>query len=173
MCLCPFASLCRWVINKSFHDKSNSLSQLQGKRYTTVRQSVKTITQAVRQVFARPVSELCIAPTGIETGSHTGPGQAWESNQRTAGRGITSGDTMVATARTVVCLFLLLCVCQIRGSHIPVKMNRTIQNLLHHYVSIASTASTTTVRSADAVITCTHTTASVASVFVMQYFKYW
>ncbi|XP_076578573.1 interferon gamma-like [Chaetodon auriga] len=40
---------------------------------------------------------------------------------------------MVATARAVVFLCLWLAVCQVRGSHIPVKMNRTIQNLLQHY----------------------------------------
>ncbi|XP_070785135.1 interferon gamma-like [Enoplosus armatus] len=40
---------------------------------------------------------------------------------------------MVATARAVVCLSLWLSVCQVTGSHIPPKMNRTIQNLLQHY----------------------------------------
>ncbi|KAM6961892.1 interferon gamma-like [Tautogolabrus adspersus] len=40
---------------------------------------------------------------------------------------------MVATARAVVCLSFCLAVCQVRGSHIPVEMNRTIQNLLQHY----------------------------------------
>ncbi|XP_070848322.1 interferon gamma-like [Chaetodon trifascialis] len=40
---------------------------------------------------------------------------------------------MVVTARAVVFLCLWLAVCQVRGSHIPVKMNRTIQNLLQHY----------------------------------------
>ncbi|KAM9334901.1 interferon gamma [Symphorus nematophorus] len=40
---------------------------------------------------------------------------------------------MVATVRAVVCLCLWLAVCQVRGSHIPVRMNRTIQNLLQHY----------------------------------------
>ncbi|XP_070710108.1 interferon gamma-like [Pempheris klunzingeri] len=40
---------------------------------------------------------------------------------------------MVAAARAVVCLSLWLSVCQVRGSHIPVRMNRTIQNLLQYY----------------------------------------
>nr|XP_019964836.1 PREDICTED: uncharacterized protein LOC109644000 [Paralichthys olivaceus]B3IXK1.1 RecName: Full=Interferon gamma; Flags: Precursor [Paralichthys olivaceus]BAG50577.1 interferon gamma [Paralichthys olivaceus] len=40
---------------------------------------------------------------------------------------------MVSTARAVVCLSLCLCVCQVRGSHIPARMNKTIQNLLQHY----------------------------------------
>ncbi|KAG7495875.1 interferon gamma [Solea senegalensis] len=38
-----------------------------------------------------------------------------------------------SAARTVVCLSLCLCVCQVRGSHIPSKMNRTLQNLLQYY----------------------------------------
>lgn len=42
---------------------------------------------------------------------------------------------MDATARLVVCLCLGWTVCQVRGSYIPVEMNRTIQNLLQHYVS--------------------------------------
>lgn len=42
---------------------------------------------------------------------------------------------MDATARVVVCLCLGWAVCQVRGSYIPVEMNRTIQNLLQHYVS--------------------------------------
>ncbi|XP_031715081.1 interferon gamma-like [Anarrhichthys ocellatus] len=40
---------------------------------------------------------------------------------------------MVATAKAVVCLSLWLIVCQVRGSYIPPKMNRTIHNLLQHY----------------------------------------
>nr|ADP55200.1 interferon gamma [Hippoglossus hippoglossus]ADP55201.1 interferon gamma [Hippoglossus hippoglossus] len=40
---------------------------------------------------------------------------------------------MVSTAKEVVYLSLCLCVCQVRGSHIPEKMNRTIQNLLRTY----------------------------------------
>lgn len=40
---------------------------------------------------------------------------------------------MVAAVRAVVCLSLWLSVCQVRGSHIPQEMNRTIQNLLQHY----------------------------------------
>ncbi|XP_029350896.1 interferon gamma [Echeneis naucrates] len=40
---------------------------------------------------------------------------------------------MVATTRTVVYLALWLCVCQVRGFHIPAKMNKTIHNLLQHY----------------------------------------
>ncbi|XP_031152838.1 interferon gamma-like [Sander lucioperca] len=40
---------------------------------------------------------------------------------------------MVATARAVVCLSLWLSVCQVRGSYIPPKMNKTIQDLLQHY----------------------------------------
>nr|BCK60960.1 interferon gamma [Sebastiscus marmoratus] len=40
---------------------------------------------------------------------------------------------MVATVRAVVCLSLWLSVCQVRGSHIPQEMNKTIQNLLQHY----------------------------------------
>nr|NP_001347661.1 interferon gamma 1 precursor [Monopterus albus] len=39
----------------------------------------------------------------------------------------------VATARAVVCLSLWLCVCQVRGFHLPKEMNKTIQNLLQHY----------------------------------------
>nr|AFM31242.1 interferon gamma [Epinephelus coioides] len=40
---------------------------------------------------------------------------------------------MVATVRAVICLCLWLSVCQVRDSHIPQEMNRTIQNLLQHY----------------------------------------
>ncbi|XP_037616259.1 interferon gamma-like [Sebastes umbrosus] len=40
---------------------------------------------------------------------------------------------MVAAARAVVCLSVWLSVCQVSGSHIPVKMNKTIHNLLQHY----------------------------------------
>ncbi|XP_041637030.1 interferon gamma-like [Cheilinus undulatus] len=40
---------------------------------------------------------------------------------------------MVLTVRAVACLCLCLTVCQVRGSHIPAEMNRTIQNLLQHY----------------------------------------
>ncbi|XP_041819812.1 interferon gamma-like [Chelmon rostratus] len=40
---------------------------------------------------------------------------------------------MAVTARAVVFLSLWLAVCQVRGSHVPLKMNRTIQNLLQHY----------------------------------------
>uniref|UniRef100_A0A8C3G8C8 Interferon gamma n=1 Tax=Cyclopterus lumpus TaxID=8103 RepID=A0A8C3G8C8_CYCLU len=40
---------------------------------------------------------------------------------------------MVTTVRAVVCLSLWLVVCQVRGSYIPPKMNRTIYNLLQHY----------------------------------------
>ncbi|KAK9525962.1 hypothetical protein VZT92_016627 [Zoarces viviparus] len=40
---------------------------------------------------------------------------------------------MVATAKAVVCLSLWLIVCQVRGAYIPLKMNRTINNLLQHY----------------------------------------
>ncbi|XP_068565534.1 interferon gamma-like [Cebidichthys violaceus] len=40
---------------------------------------------------------------------------------------------MAATAKAVVCLSLWLIVCQVRGSFIPQKMNRTIHNLLQHY----------------------------------------
>ncbi|NP_001347663.1 interferon gamma 1 precursor [Lates calcarifer] len=40
---------------------------------------------------------------------------------------------LFATMRAVVCLALCLSVCQVRGSHITAKMNRTIQNLLQHY----------------------------------------
>ncbi|XP_045896220.1 interferon gamma-like isoform X1 [Micropterus dolomieu] len=40
---------------------------------------------------------------------------------------------MAVTARAVVFLCLCLSVCQIRGFQIPLKMNKTIQNLLQHY----------------------------------------
>lgn len=50
---------------------------------------------------------------------------------------------MVTTARAVVFLCLWLSVCQVRGSHIPSKMNKTIQNLLQHYVSTTSTTTVT------------------------------
>uniref|UniRef100_UPI0037E750C8 interferon gamma 1 n=1 Tax=Semicossyphus pulcher TaxID=241346 RepID=UPI0037E750C8 len=40
---------------------------------------------------------------------------------------------MAAMARAVVCLSLCLAVSQVRSSHIPAEMNRTIQNLLQHY----------------------------------------
>uniref|UniRef100_A0A673A1J8 Interferon gamma-like n=1 Tax=Sphaeramia orbicularis TaxID=375764 RepID=A0A673A1J8_9TELE len=40
---------------------------------------------------------------------------------------------MVATVRAAVCLCLWLLVCQVRGSYIPQRMNKTIQNLLKHY----------------------------------------
>ncbi|XP_060886210.1 interferon gamma 1 [Labrus mixtus] len=40
---------------------------------------------------------------------------------------------MFSTARAVVCLSLCLAVCQVRGSYIPVEMNRTFQSLLQHY----------------------------------------
>ncbi|XP_040005620.1 interferon gamma-like [Xiphias gladius] len=40
---------------------------------------------------------------------------------------------MVAAMRVVVCVSLWLSVCQVGGSHIPAKMNRTIQSLLQHY----------------------------------------
>nr|QYW22333.1 interferon gamma [Channa argus] len=36
-------------------------------------------------------------------------------------------------ARAVVCLSLWLAVCRVSGFHIPLKMNKTIQNLLQHY----------------------------------------
>ncbi|KAG7218747.1 hypothetical protein INR49_019750 [Caranx melampygus] len=40
---------------------------------------------------------------------------------------------MSATVRTIVCLAVWLSVCQVRGFHIPPKMNKTIQDLIHHY----------------------------------------
>ncbi|XP_053271306.1 interferon gamma isoform X1 [Pleuronectes platessa] len=40
---------------------------------------------------------------------------------------------MVSTARAVVCLSLCLCVSQVSGSHIPARMNKTIQDLLQRY----------------------------------------
>ncbi|XP_060933167.1 interferon gamma-like isoform X2 [Limanda limanda] len=40
---------------------------------------------------------------------------------------------MVSTARAMVCLSLCLCVCQVSGSHIPARMNKTIQDLLERY----------------------------------------
>uniref|UniRef100_A0A3Q3BMR8 Uncharacterized LOC102303515 n=1 Tax=Haplochromis burtoni TaxID=8153 RepID=A0A3Q3BMR8_HAPBU len=43
---------------------------------------------------------------------------------------------MATTVRAAVCLCLWLFACQVRGSHIPAEMNRTIQSLLQHYVSI-------------------------------------
>ncbi|XP_061570508.1 interferon gamma-like [Cololabis saira] len=43
---------------------------------------------------------------------------------------------MAATVRTVVCLTLWISVCQVGGSYIPQEMNKTIQNLRQHYVSI-------------------------------------
>uniref|UniRef100_A0A3Q4AT56 Interferon gamma n=1 Tax=Mola mola TaxID=94237 RepID=A0A3Q4AT56_MOLML len=42
---------------------------------------------------------------------------------------------MIATVRAVGFLCLWLVVYQVKGSYIPAEMNRTIQNLLHHYVS--------------------------------------
>ncbi|XP_008313568.1 uncharacterized protein ifng1 [Cynoglossus semilaevis] len=40
---------------------------------------------------------------------------------------------MVSSVRAVVCLSLWLTVCRVSASHIPVRMNKTIQNLLLHY----------------------------------------
>ncbi|XP_063316862.1 interferon gamma-like [Pelmatolapia mariae] len=40
---------------------------------------------------------------------------------------------MATTVRAAVCLCLWLFACQVRGSHIPAEMNRTIQSLLQHY----------------------------------------
>ncbi|XP_030576445.1 interferon gamma-like [Archocentrus centrarchus] len=40
---------------------------------------------------------------------------------------------MATTVRAAVCLCLWLFACQVRGSHIPQEMNRTIQSLLQHY----------------------------------------
>uniref|UniRef100_A0A3B5B7W8 Interferon gamma 1 n=1 Tax=Stegastes partitus TaxID=144197 RepID=A0A3B5B7W8_9TELE len=42
---------------------------------------------------------------------------------------------MVAVARMALCLSLWLLICQVRGFYVPEKMNKTIQNLLHHYNS--------------------------------------
>lgn len=42
---------------------------------------------------------------------------------------------MVARVTAVVGWCLCLAVCQVKGSYAPVKMNKTIQNLLDHYVS--------------------------------------
>ncbi|XP_067438232.1 interferon gamma-like [Thunnus thynnus] len=40
---------------------------------------------------------------------------------------------MVTTSRAVVCLFVWLSVCQVRGAYISEKMNETIRNLLQYY----------------------------------------
>uniref|UniRef100_A0A3Q3W7L6 Interferon gamma n=1 Tax=Mola mola TaxID=94237 RepID=A0A3Q3W7L6_MOLML len=45
---------------------------------------------------------------------------------------------MIATVRAVGFLCLWLVVYQVKGSYIPAEMNRTIQNLLHHYKIPAS-----------------------------------
>ncbi|XP_033933577.1 interferon gamma 1 [Pseudochaenichthys georgianus] len=40
---------------------------------------------------------------------------------------------MAVSAKSVVCLCFLFSFCHVRGAHIPLKMNRTILNLLKHY----------------------------------------
>lgn len=42
---------------------------------------------------------------------------------------------MVARVTALVGWCLTLALCQVKGSYIPADMNRTIQNLLDHYVS--------------------------------------
>lgn len=42
---------------------------------------------------------------------------------------------MVARVTTVMGWCLCMALCQVKGSYIPADMNRTIQNLLDHYVS--------------------------------------
>ncbi|KAI3366968.1 hypothetical protein L3Q82_009249, partial [Scortum barcoo] len=69
----------------------------------------------------------------IQSGSHIRPRTSFGNRTSNRPAGVLRDDTMVATARAVVWLTLWLCVCQIRGSHIPPKMNRTIHNLLQHY----------------------------------------
>lgn len=46
-----------------------------------------------------------------------------------------SVERMVVRVTTVVGWCLCLAVCQVKGSYGPADMNRTIQNLLDHYVS--------------------------------------
>lgn len=51
-------------------------------------------------------------------------------------RSATSVEKMVARATAVLGWCLCLALCQVRGSYVPADMNRTIQNLLDHYVSM-------------------------------------
>lgn len=107
-------SLSQADINKCFHDKSNSLSQLQGERH-----------------------DCRVAPTGIKND--------WLLHRdRSGNQTDTSTDSersgmmmrMGAVMRKVVCLLAWLSVGQVSGSYLPQDMNRTLQDLLQHYVSM-------------------------------------
>lgn len=63
LCLSAPLPRSRRVINKSFHDKSNSLSQVEGKRHTTVAHQV--IPSDPRSY--RPLFVFGVAPKGTET----------------------------------------------------------------------------------------------------------
>lgn len=133
MCLCPFDSLSLWVINKCIHDKSNSLSQLQGKRHTAVSQTISK-TRTACLTFWHHSEEL-----KLKSSDYTGLGQDFVTEPVTtvtAGVLQISAETMVSTMKAVVCLFLCLSVCSVRGNYIPLEMNETIRDLLGHYVSI-------------------------------------
>lgn len=56
-------------------------------------------------------------------------------SEAAASRSATGVEMMVARVTTLVGWCLCLAVCQVKGSYVPADMNRTIQNLLDHYVS--------------------------------------